>query len=815
MNLLKFRKPSRYINSEINSISKADTMVKFALAFPDTYEIGMSHLGFKILYDIINSTPLASAERVFAPWTDLRDFLRESGFPLTSLENSRPLSEFHIVGFTLQYELSYSTVLEMLSLGKIPLYSAERDEGDPVIIAGGPCSVNPAPLSPFIDAFLIGDGEEAVLELLELSIDLLSTDRRRDEFLKALSNVEGFYVPGYSSTPVRRRFIKDLDHSPYPVSPVVPYTQTVHDRINIEISRGCTGGCRFCQAGMVYRPLRERSPERILEIARKSLSSTGYDEVSLTSLSAGDYTQLIPLMKAFNRSFGERKISLSLPSLRVGAVSRDMLRELKSIKKTGFTIAPEAATERLRMVINKDFNEEDFEKALHCLFSEGWLNLKLYFMIGLPTERDEDIEAIPSMAIQALKIAKRHTGRYVNITVSISPFVPKPHTPFQWFGQEPVETLEEKIQFLRKRLKRKGINLKVHNLKMSLLEAACSRGGSEYAEILAKAHEYGCYLEGWSDNFNYSLWERAMDSTGTDLTAIATRDYKKDYLFPWDIVDVCIKKEFLYKEYERATRPEWTSDCNTDRCHACGLGCKSREFIAKPEIRRPAAKQYNMHRFSPVKVRVQYTRKGKLRYLSHLEMTSVILRGLRRAGVALAYTKGFSPAPKVSFGPPLSVGVNGENEYLDMEVYPPFDPVEYREIINKHMPDGLTFKDMAFIHKKLPSLSSFITMYEYEIRSESADRRWDAGSRVVAEGSDINEFVEGFDIIDEKTVRLLLTDLPEKKVKLSMVINTLFDLSIEDLEITRTGLYGWKDGWVTPMEALTRQPATGFRSKPS
>jgi len=454
VNFSYLQKPSRYINNEINAVY-SDKPVKVALVFPDIYEIGMSHLGLKILYTIINDLPFASAERVFSPWVDLEAEIKAKGILLSSLESRRPLRDFDIVGFSLQYELSYTTVLNMLSMGGIPVTSEERLSSPsvryPLVIAGGPCSVNPMPMSPFIDAFLIGDGEEAVKEILENYYRWKNDgDGRKESLLQSLSQVEGIYVPSlhasspkvhfvvndpssfilHPSSSVKRRVLASLDNAPYPDKPIVPFTAIVHDRINIEVSRGCSMGCRFCQAGMIYRPVRERSPHNALALAETALRNTGYEEVAFTSLSAGDYSCLLNVVRDFNKKFKKDRIALSLPSLRVAAINTALLKEIRTVRKTGFTIAPEAGTERLRKVINKDFSDGDYEQALKILFEEGWLNLKLYFMIGLPTETDEDIEGILTMALKALKTAKQYTKRFVNINIGVSPFIPKAHTPF-------------------------------------------------------------------------------------------------------------------------------------------------------------------------------------------------------------------------------------------------------------------------------------------------------------------------------------------------------------------------------------------------
>ena len=661
MNLSSVQKPSRYINREISAIYK-DAAIKVALAFPDLYEIGMSHLGLKILYRIINDLPYASAERVFSPWIDLEAEMRAKGLLLTSLESDRQLKDFDIIGFSLQYELSYTTVLNMLNLGGLPLRTADRicspGRNFPLVLAGGPCTVNPGPVSPFIDAFLIGDGEEAITEILDTVYQWKTGgDSRKESLLKALSGIEGIYVPSYPPVPhfpeermgsIKRRFIRSLDDAPFPDKPIVPFTSIVHDRVNVEIARGCSMGCRFCQAGMIYRPVRERSPEKVIEIVEKALRNTGYEEAAFTSLSAGDYSWLLHVVKEFNKRFSGDRIALSLPSLRVTAINHDLLKEIRSVRKTGFTIAPEAGTERLRKVINKDFTEADYEQALRILFEEGWLNLKLYFMIGLPTETDKDIEAIPHMAIKALKTARQYTKRFVNISIGVSPFIPKAHTPFQWFGQEPSEDTRRKKKYIKNALMKKGFNIKGHDVDMSLLEAAFARGDERLSSLLEKTWSLGCRLDAWSEVFDFEKWKRAMDLSGIDAAEYARKTYDAADMLPWEHIDTGVTKEFMWREYQKALSEEISTDCRKV-CHTCGLGCRSSGGSQEPIVnsRQTLIPQFSTHtfplnrQFKPVKIRVEFSKTGRLRYLSHLELVTMLHRAMRRADFPLEYSRDF------------------------------------------------------------------------------------------------------------------------------------------------------------------------------
>jgi len=842
MNLLSFQKPSRYINSEINSIHK-EAPVKVALAFPDVYEVGMSHLGLKILYKIINDIPFASAERVFSPWLDLEAEMKAKGIVLSSLESNRPLKEFDILGFSLQYELSYTTVLNMLYLGGIPLRAEERNNSSsnyyPIVIAGGPCTVNPAPMSPFVDAFLIGDGEEAIREIIDAVYKWkMSGDGKKESILLALSEIEGMYVPFVHNNPplppftkggrggIKRRFIESLDDAPYPEHPIIPYTSIVHDRVNIEVSRGCSRGCRFCQAGIIYRPVRERSPERVLEIAENSLRNTGYEEVSFTSLSAGDYSCLLQVVGEFNKRFLKDKIALSLPSLRVASINCELLREIRSVRKTGFTIAPEAGSERLRKVINKDFSEDEYEKALKSLFEEGWHNVKLYFMIGLPTERDEDIEAILTMVMKALKVAKQHTKRFVNINVGVSPFVPKPHTPFQWCGQNPLDELQRKKDYLRDVLTKKGFHVKAHDVEMSLLEAAFCRGGENLAILIEKAWSLGCRLDGWSEVFDMKKWKKAMDLTGIDAADFAGKSYERSDQLPWENnIDIGVTKEFLWKERQSAPEGNITPDCRRS-CQNCGLGCEASVISHQSPVishlntvqevkdsRLLTLDSRLNKRFKPVKIRVEFSKTDGLRFLSHLELMAALHRAIRRAEFPLVYSEGYHPSPKISFGPPLGVGIGGLGEYFDMEVVPPFDIVNNRRKLNSTLPKGLYVKDMVVIPSKEESLSSFITRYGYEIKGRDLSHinRFLAEKEITIQRErnviNIRSMVEEARQIDEDIVYLIVVDQGDVKVRLGELLPKVFHVSLEELGITRVALYGWKSGWVKPLERSSQWTA--------
>ena len=591
------QKPARYIGGEMNTAVKAweDAEVHFAFCFPDTYEVAMSHLGMKILYAIINAQPWALCERVCMPWIDMKELMEQNGVPLFSLESRTPLNQFDLVGFTLQYEMSYTNILTMLKLGGVPLHTAERGMNDPIVCVGGPCAFNPEPLADFVDAVMIGDGEEQIVEFTQAVREWKKSGKPRVECLKALAKIEGVYVPSFydvtyhedgtiaSFMPncpeapaiVRKRILLDMDKAFYPTEIPVPYTEIVHDRIMLEIMRGCTRGCRFCEAGMLYRPVRERSVPHLMELARALEKSTGYEEISLSSLSSGDYSCLPELVHDLMTEFKEKRVSVSLPSLRIDSVLKDSLEETQQVKKSSLTFAPEAGTQHLRDVINKGVTEEDLVGKVTDAFEGGWSSVKLYFMIGLPTETLEDLDGIGHLAQvvnQAyFKVPKEKRARGLRVTCSASSFVPKPFTPFQWEPQNTQQQIKDKQAYLRDVLRRiKGVNFNWHEPEVSYLEACFSRGDRRIGRVLERAVEKGCLLDGWSEQFKFDKWMEAFADCGLDPEWYAYRRRGKDEILPWDFIDAGVTKSFLWREKERAERAEVTPDCRKG-CQGCGL----------------------------------------------------------------------------------------------------------------------------------------------------------------------------------------------------------------------------------------------------
>lgn len=589
-------KPITYQGNEVGAVHKdlKDTTIRYAFAFPDTYEVGMSHLGMKILYSLLNDQEDIWCERVFAPWVDMEEQMRSREIPLYALESMDPISAFDFVGFTLQYEMSYTNLINMLELGGIPLLSKDRGEDMPFIMAGGPCAYNPEPLADFVDIFVIGEAEEAILELMDAYRRFKSEGGTREDYLKKAVAIEGVYVPAFyeaayhedgtlkAFTPligeaprkIRKRFIKNLDNAYYPKAYVVPYTETVHDRVSYEIFRGCGRGCRFCQAGMIYRPIREKSLNTIEEGIKTLLKTTGYEEISLASLSSGDYSKIETLIEDLVFDYEDQCIGVSLPSLRIDSLSIDMLEQIQKIRKTGITLAPEAGTQRMRDVINKGVTEENLLSTVRTAFERGWGHIKLYFMIGLPTETEADIAGIADLGQKVLDeyyaVPREERNKAVKIVLSTSCFVPKPFTPFQWFGQNTGDQFIEKQKMLKSLIKDRKISYNWHDGSLSYLEAVFARGDRRLGRVLLKAHEAGCKFDGWQEHYDHQKWLSVFEEAGVDPDFYALRSRNFDELLPWDFIDIGVTKEFLQKEWEKSTEEALTPYCR-EGCSNCGV----------------------------------------------------------------------------------------------------------------------------------------------------------------------------------------------------------------------------------------------------
>ncbi len=593
--LPRVEKPARYTGSEVNMIKKDwdSKSAKMVMAFPDVYEIGMSHIGCKILYGLVNETTNHLMERSFAPWPDMETLMREEDIPLYSLESFTPLAQFDVVGFSLQYELSITNVLNMLDLGRVPLRTSERSEADPIVIAGGPVAFNPEPFAEFFDAFLLGDGEEVTVEFL----DCLETNRHldRQELLRELAGIEGVYIPSLYAVAyhddgtisswepkvegiplrVRKRLVRDLDHAYYPSKPIVPYLGIVHDRAVLEVMRGCQRACRFCHAGMVYRPVRERSVEVLARQAAEQLKNTGYDEISLASLSTLDYSGVETLVKQLVEEYGKQGIGVALPSLRVDAFSINLANEVQKVRKTTLTLAPEAGTQRLRDVINKNVSEEDLLVAAEAVFKSGWMGMKLYFMIGLPTETAEDLDGILELLKKVKAVGSRYSRRAIEVRASMACFVPKAHTPFQWQPQASISSLEEKRHHMMKQ-RIKNVKLSFHDSRTSYLEGVMARGDRRLSEVIYQAWRMGCKFDGWSEYFSFTTWMEAFAQCRLDPD-FYIRERSRDELFPWDFIDIGVDKDYLWQENEHACHRILTPDCRQDGCVDCGV-CPRFEF---------------------------------------------------------------------------------------------------------------------------------------------------------------------------------------------------------------------------------------------
>ncbi|MBF0242546.1 MAG: TIGR03960 family B12-binding radical SAM protein [Desulfamplus sp.] len=828
--------PSRYLGAEANSIKKelSEVELKFALAFPDLYEIGTSHFGMQILYTILNQQDNIAAERFFTPAPDMETILRQKDIDLFSLESETPLKEFDIVGFSLLYELNFTNILTMLNLAKIPFYAKDRDKSEknfPLIIAGGPCTFNPEPLADFFDAFLIGDGEEAALEIAKAFIEWKkeasnSSDATFDKklLLKRLSKIQGIYVPsffkpnynqngvqtleplesGYEK--IKRAILPDLSIAPFPTSPIVPFGKPVHDRLRLEIARGCSRGCRFCQAGMIYRPVRERSVDNLVEITKTALKNTGYSDLSLLSLSTGDYSNLAPLMEQLMAIDVGHCVSISLPSVRAGKLNSELMKIIKRVKKTGFTIAPEAGSQRLRDVINKNITQEDIFETVKSAFGLGWRNIKLYFMNGLPTETDEDIKAIADMATNLAGIKTTGKGK-ATISISFASFIPKPHTPFERCSQIHPDKSFENLTFLKQNLRHPAINLKWQHPKMSLLEGVWARGDRRLSKVLVKAWENGCRLDGWSDMFRFDLWQRAFDECQIDPYFYTTRKREDDEPLPWSHIDCGILQQFMQDEFKKAIAQELTPDCREHGCTGCGIcDFKTVKPILYPNLphlpdepvlddqskqnRVVAAKE--VEEFS--KLTIFYSRVGKAKYFGHLELAKIIRRAIRRIGIKVRYSTGFSPAMKISFDNPLPVGMESQEEFFSIQAKLPKSttPEDVVTKLNQVLPPIITITRCLYSanlknrknSEQLVTTSYRINLKNFTITQNSIDDFMALSQYVVEKlnfkgvqrESDLRKVTKNITILKPNELEMTLINDGQRTIRPSEILTEVFNL---------------------------------------
>lgn len=748
-------KPGRYIGSEFNMTRKdwQAALVRCALIFPDLYEIGMSHQGLQILYHILNATENVLAERCYCPDVDAEQLLREQHKPLTSLESAHPLNEFDILAITLPYELCYGNILTILERAGLPFFAKDRQDTFPLLLGGGACSMNPEPVADFFDAILLGDGEEAVIEITAAVAESKKGGLTKPALLDLLAQIAGVYIPSHFSVEydshghittmrhlkegrphVMRRVLPDLDAIDHLLHPIVPNAKIVHDRLGVEIARGCTRGCRFCQAGITYRPVRERSPEQIMTLAREGIANSGFEELALLSLSTGDYSCLGDVLPMLMDTFADEYVSVAMPSMRVGTLTPAIMDQIKRVRKTGFTLAPEAGSERLRRVINKGITEADLLATCRAAYALGWKVMKLYFMIGLPTETEQDIDEIVELVKKTKQESNAGARGKKQINVSIGTFVPKPHTPFQWQRQLSLEESRDRINHLKHAMPRKGCNLKWHSPKQSFLEGVFSRGDRRLARLIQAAWQLGARLDGWSDHFNLDAWQTAAQECELDL-----QDYLRartmDEILPWQHLQTGVDLEFLQQEYTNCLNETYTPDCRYHGCQQCGL-CDfetirpivygSEEHDVKHQGDRQQDKRATpAHEEKHFKYLVRYTRTDNIAFLGHLEILQLIFRALRRANITTNFSKGFHPSPKVSFGPALPVGTESMAEYFIMDLPELLsDPSGAATLLSSTLPTGIEITDISLHSGKIPQniASTYILQLNRAITAEERQK---------------------------------------------------------------------------------------------
>ena len=852
-------KPARYTGGEWNAVRKDwdSVQCRFALALPDVYEVGMSNLGLAILYEILNRRVDIAAERVYAPWIDMEEKMRERGIPLFSLESRRPIRAFDFLGFSLQYEMIYSNVLNMLDLADIPLYADERGEDMPFVVGGGPCVYNVEPIADFFDFFVIGEGEEVVPEICDAFIAWEREGRvgGRRGFLTRLLGIDGIYVPSFyepvyddagnfralralhsDARPViYKRVVRDMNGVMSVEHPIVPYMDIVHNRMMMELFRGCSRGCRFCQAGIAYRPARERTEERLRGMAEGLIASTGYDEMSLTSLSSADYSCLGRLVDDLMTDYAGEKLSFSLPSLRIDSFSIDLAHRMQQVRKSGLTFAPEAGTQRMRDVINKGVTEENLLTACGAAFRHGWKQVKLYFMMGLPTETDEDIIGIARLAKKVVDLYTEIRGRRgCKVTVSVSCFVPKPYTPFQWFGQLPIEEFQRRQQLLKEHITDRSITFHYHDARLSVIEGVFARGDRRLAPALYEAWKNGAKFDGWSDLFDDSRYFAAFEKCGIDWEYFSRRTRTIGEPLPWAHTSPGVLERFLKSEWQKALAASLTEDCRRTHCTGCGIcptlgvdvidygGAEAKRAVLSDE------KDSSVGEASPAAVekghpaerrlfvyRGLITKGEELRYVSHLDYANLFVRACKRAHLPMAYSEGFNPHMKVAFASALSLGAASDAEYVDFEMTESLAPSEVMRRLGAHLPRGAQIVRLRLLEGKHRALMADVDEARYRISvpyaGDSASirasvERYNAAESAVWERStpkksrmiETKAYVKtpvSFQLENGRLVFWMnLVVTPQGSVKPIEILSVMvrdFDLPVDPNEayVTRTGLF--------------------------